>query len=110
MSLSNYQIRPEAKRDLEAHAKHLTVEAGDDLAMRFLDSARDSFLALGDTPYMGARVGSRNPAFAELRKWRVASFASYLIFYLPVDGGVDIIRVLHGAQDWWQSLDIDREP
>ena len=95
---------------MEAHAKRLTAEAGDDLAMRFLDSARDSFAALSDTQYMGARVGSRNPAFAELRKWRVAGFANYLIFYLLMDGGVDIMRVLHGTQDWWQSLDIDREP
>ena len=95
---------------MEAHAKHLTIEAGVDLSMRFLDSARDSFAALGDTPHMGARVGSRNPAFAELRKWRVAGFANYLIFYLPMDGCVDIMRVLHGTQDWWESLDIDREP
>jgi toxin ParE1/3/4 len=110
LSLSNYQTRPEAKRDLEAHGKQLTAEAGDDLAMRFLDSARDSFAALGDTPYMGARVGSRYPAFAELRKWRVDGFANYLIFYLPLHDGVDILRVLHGAQDWWQSLDIDSAP
>ncbi len=77
--------------------------------MRFLDSARDSFVALGDTPYMGGRVGSQKPAFDQLRKWRVSGFAHYLIFYLPVDGGVDILRILHGAQDWWQTLGIDNE-
>jgi toxin ParE1/3/4 len=93
---------------LEAHAKHLSAEAGDDLAMRFLDAARSSFIALGDTPQMGARSRSRIPAFAELRKWRIAGFANYLIFYLPMRDGVDILRVLHDAQDWWQTLDIDR--
>lgn len=78
--------------------------------MRFLDSARDSFMALGDTPFLGARAGSRNPAFSELRKWRVAGFANYLIFYLPLADGVDILRVIHGAQDWWQTLNIDDAP
>jgi toxin ParE1/3/4 len=110
LSLSNYQTRPEAKRDLVEHATHLKAEAGDDLAMRFLDSARDSFAAFGDPPQIGACAGSRNPAFAEMRKWRVADFANYLIFYLPLADSVDILRVLHGAQSWWQTLDIDRTP
>jgi plasmid stabilization system protein ParE len=110
LNLSNYKTRPAAKRDLEAHAKQLTAEAGDDLAMRFLDSSRVSFVALGNMPYMGARAGSRNPAFAELRKWRVAGFANYLIVYLLLHGGADILRVIHGTQNWWQCLDIDREP
>jgi toxin ParE1/3/4 len=110
LNLSNYKTRPEAKRDLEAHAKHLIAEAGDDLAMRFLDSSRVSFVALGNMPYMGARAGRRNPAFAELRKWRVAGFANYLIFYLPLHVDVDILRVIHGTQNWWKSLDIDRKP
>ena len=92
---------------MEAHAKYLRAEAGEDLAIRFIDAARDSFAALGATPYMGSRVGSRNPAFSKLRKWRVAGFSNYLIFYLPFRDGVDILRVIYGAQDWWTALDID---
>jgi toxin ParE1/3/4 len=106
LNLSKYQIRPEAQRDLESFAKYLTREAGEDLGERFLDSARESFTALGGTPQMGPLAHSRNSALAGLRKWRIAGFPNYLIFYLPLPDGADILRVVHGAQDWWRSLDI----
>ncbi|MFM2410718.1 MAG: hypothetical protein RL481_1546 [Pseudomonadota bacterium] len=73
--------------------------------MRFIDAARVSFTALGDTPHMGGKVQSQNLAFSNLRKWRVAGFGNYLIFYLPLDSGADILRVLHAASDWWALFD-----
>ena len=30
-----------------------------------------------------------------------------LIFYMPPQNGVSIVRVLHAAQDWWSLLGID---
>jgi toxin ParE1/3/4 len=109
LSLSKYQIRPEAQRDLDAHGLYLASKGGLHLAMRFVDSARASFTALGDTPHMGGKIQSRNLAFAHLRKWRVSSFANYLIFYLPLDNGADILRVLHAASDWWALFDLDNK-
>lgn len=106
MNFSKYKIRPEAQRDLEEHGGYLAREAGIDVTMRFTDSARASFAALGDVPNIGVQVHSRNPAFEELRKWRISGFAAYLIYYLPLADGADVLRVLHGAQDWWAALDI----
>ena len=74
--------------------------------MRFLDSARSCFEALADTPKMGPVVTSTKSEFSDLRKWRVTGFSNYLIFYLPSPDGADILRVLHGASDWWLLLDI----
>ena len=34
-----------------------------------------------------------------MRRAPVPSFSKYLIFYLPSAGGIDVVRVLHGAQD-----------
>ena len=31
--------------------------------------------------------------------WRITGFDNYLIFYRPVEGGVEIIRVLHAKRD-----------
>ena len=76
------------------------------MAMHFTDSARASFAAIGDVPNIGVQLHSRNPAFEELRKWRISGFAAYLIFYRSLADGVDVLRVLHGAQDWWAALDI----
>ena len=34
-----------------------------------------------------------------MRRFLVRGFDNYLIFYLPQPGGIDVIRVLHGARD-----------
>jgi toxin ParE1/3/4 len=31
--------------------------------------------------------------------WRVAGFPNHLIFYRPVESGVEVIRVLHAKRD-----------
>ena len=48
---------------------------------------------LSDNPHAG-------PARLELRP-RIRSFpvGSYMIFYRPMRGGIEVIRVLHGARD-----------
>jgi plasmid stabilization system protein ParE len=46
-------------------------------------------------------------AMARIRKWRVQGFSKMLIFFRPRPGGVEIVRVLHAAQDWWALLDLD---
>ena len=53
---------------------------------------------------MGSPVVLRRPELAGLRKWRVAGFEDILIFYIPHDRGISIVRVLRGARDWWQLL------
>ena len=56
---------------------------------------------------MGAPLSLlRAPRLAGLRKWRVDGFEKFLIFYLPRQGGISIVRVLHAAQDWWGLLGI----
>lgn len=34
-----------------------------------------------------------------MRVWPIRRFPNHLIFYRPIDGGIEVIRVLHGAQD-----------
>jgi toxin ParE1/3/4 len=31
--------------------------------------------------------------------WPIGGFEKYLIFYLPLPDGIDVIRVVHGARD-----------
>ena len=38
--------------------------------------------------------------FPKLRMWRIRGFEKYLIFYEPLAGGVEIMRVIHAAQDY----------
>jgi toxin ParE1/3/4 len=40
-----------------------------------------------------------NPNLQSLRQHSVRRFRNYIIFYLPTDDGIEVVRVLHGARD-----------
>ena len=96
--------RAKARRDLVEEYVYLAENAGIETAERFLSNAEKSFNDLALRPEMGAVVSLGEPRLTGLRKWRVDGFEKVLIFYLPREGGVAIVRVLHGAQDWWSVL------
>jgi toxin ParE1/3/4 len=50
-------------------------------------------------PHRGALYDSGIDRLAGMRRVPVTGFEYYLIFYLPHEGGIDVIRVLHGARD-----------
>jgi toxin ParE1/3/4 len=85
---------------------YLTEEVGLDTAERFLASAEESFNDLAHQPMIGAPLTLRHPDLATMRKWRIKDVENHLIFYLPHSDGVTIVRVLHGARDWWNILGI----
>lgn len=96
--------RAAARQDLIDHYVYLAGVAGDAVADRFLVRAEQSFADLAAQPEMGAPLVLRNPQIVGLRKWRVRDFEDVLIFYRPRPDGVSIVRVLHGAMDWWRLL------
>jgi toxin ParE1/3/4 len=91
-------IRPRADRDLDDHAEYI---ARDNLeaARRFYDAAAKAFEQLVVLPEMGSPQTFRNPALTGLRMWRIPRFERYLIFYRPIQEGIEVIRVLHAARD-----------
>lgn len=96
--------RPAARRDLIEHYVYLAENAGETVADRFLERAQENFSQILEQPLMGSPVVSRRPELAGLRKWRVSDFEDILIFYLPHDRGISVVRVLRGARDWWHFL------
>ena len=96
--------RESARRDLVEHFVYLAENAGVEVAERFLRRAETTFADLARQPMMGAPLALKHPALAGVRKWRVRDFDNHLIFYLPRSDGVSIVRVLHGASDWWRLL------
>ena len=55
---------------------------------------------------MGVVRTYNNPITADIRMFPVSNFDKFLIYYRPVDEGVLIIRVLHGARDIQSEFDI----
>ena len=65
------------------------VEASD----RFLDTLASKLELLSRSPKVG-RV--RDELAAGLRS---LPFGTYVIFYKPIRGGIEVVRVLHGSRD-----------
>lgn len=101
-----FVIGPDARADVDEHVLWLRGQAGPDTAYRFAVAVDDSLLQLAASPGIGSPVASRRLELRDLRKGRVAGFPDVLIFYLPQNGGIYVVRVLHAAQDWFAQLDV----
>lgn len=96
--------RAAAKRDLIQHYLYLVENAGLETADKFLRQVEETFSDLARHPAMGAIVPLSRARMAGIRKWQVKGFENFLIFYVPHQDRVSIIRVLYAAQDWWNLL------
>ncbi len=88
-----------ARQDLVDTYRHYAREAGLRVADRFLAQAEAAISQLASMPGLGARYEHEHPALAGLRFFPISRFKSYLIFYRPLAGGIEVLRVLHGARD-----------
>jgi toxin ParE1/3/4 len=88
-----------ALRDLDEVADYIRRQGGPARAVRFLRAADATFQRLAALPGVGARYEPDDPAFADLRYCPVLRFKKYLVFYRPIAGGIEVLRVLHGARD-----------
>ena len=88
-----------ANRDLVEHFAYFGEHASVEMAERFLKAAEFAFEELARMPSMGGQHTFPNPRFKGLCKWQVPGFQNYLIFYFPLEDGVDVVRVLHGARE-----------
>jgi toxin ParE1/3/4 len=100
-----YTVLPSADRDLDGQAGYLLQEASLETALRFYDAAAATFEKLARMPGMGERHESPHPRLAGLRVWRIEGFPNHLIFYRPIEGGIEVVRVLHGARDIDRALE-----
>lgn len=85
-----------ALMDLTGHILYLRREAGDTIALRFVNAVESGLKRLEEFPYLGRKRQFRQP---ELRSWPVPGFGNWLLFYRPIPGGIALIRVLHGSMD-----------
>src|SRR5262245_25169681 len=68
-------------------------------AERFLDALEAAFARLADMPRVGAPQEWRSARLREVRMWPIPQFSNYLIFYRERGDRIEVLRVLHGAQD-----------
>ena len=93
-----------AKNDLLECYIYLAENASLAIADQFLENSEASFNELAINPLIGSPLTLQNPKFVGMRKWHVKGFNNILIFYMPRNDGVSIVRVIHTSQDWWGLL------
>ncbi len=92
------EIRPRADQDLDHHFAYI-AEHNAPAAERFLLAAKETLERLAAMPELGGVCESLDPRLTGIRVWQVSGFKSYLVFYRPVQGGIEVVRILHGARD-----------
>jgi toxin ParE1/3/4 len=91
-------VRPLAKQELEAQAEYI-ARSNPVAGQRLYAAAEKALALLARAPEMGAPWETENPNVSGLRCWPVPGFPNHLIFYPPIDRGIEVTRILHGAQD-----------
>jgi toxin ParE1/3/4 len=94
-SMSRLELSPEAKNDLIEIGFYIARQSGStERADKFLDLISQTCEMLASRPEIG-----------ELRKefstglYRRFTVGNYVIYFRPVEKGIRVARVLHGARD-----------
>ncbi|MEM9273680.1 MAG: type II toxin-antitoxin system RelE/ParE family toxin [Cyanobacteria bacterium P01_F01_bin.143] len=85
-------LSPKAEDDLE-HINDRVASYNPQAANKLLDKILDKFEILASFPQMGK---NRNELVEGLRSFPIED---YLIFYFPVENGIEIARVVSGYRD-----------
>jgi toxin ParE1/3/4 len=89
--------RPLARKDTLQVTEYL-VERNQQAAERFIDCVERDIDALAQHPGMGTKRLTRAARLKGLRSLPVTRYRKYLIFYIPIEDGIEVVRVLHGAR------------
>jgi toxin ParE1/3/4 len=99
------RFRPRAWQDITETAEHLETQAGIELAERFIDAVIETTQCLLKMPLISSPCRFQRPELRDFRALQVNDFERWLMFYRPVEGGIEVARVLHGARDWKSIFD-----
>ena len=97
MSLSLFLL-PQAEVDIDRICDFLALRSAEK-ARAFDRAVFESFEMLCGMPKIGPPCRTANPKLTDLRMWFIKGFEKYLIFYIPYGNYIEVVRVLHSAQD-----------
>lgn len=96
--MSRVTKHTQAERDIE-EAFVFIGERDLDTALDFLFAVEQTFELLAQMPFLGVARDFRHSRLRGVRQWHIKSYEEYLIFYRPVEDGIEVLRVLHGKRD-----------
>jgi toxin ParE1/3/4 len=98
VSSPTVRFRARAASDVEVAVDHYQREAGEAVAIDFIESLEQCVSRIRRSPRVGPLRYSYELDIPELRVLSAHRFP-YLIFYVPHGDSVDIWRVLHSRRD-----------
>lgn len=90
--------RLRARQDIDEALNYYVAEAGDDVALQFIDALEAAYRHLSEHPASGSLRYAYELDLPSLRMWPLQGFP-WLIFYRDTGQQVDVWRVLHGNRD-----------
>ena len=86
--------RPRARQDLIEIWRYIADDFGEPRADRYLRRLNDVISYLAQQPLMGRKR-------PEIREEGIRSFAAeaHVVFYMALEDGIEVVRVIHGSQD-----------
>ena len=98
MTLKPAVPRERARRDIREAVRYYRLQAGEDVAIRFVAAYQSALEALAAHPGAGSPRYGVSLDIAGLRSWPLERFP-YLIFYIDQRDHIEIWRVLHGSRE-----------
>lgn len=92
-------VKPAARDDILLQLSYLAEHGGEQLGLRFLQAAEQSFVRLLEYPNSGTPKAFGNSRLAGIRSWPVPGFEDIRAYYTVENELVTILRVLHGRRD-----------
>ncbi len=92
------RLRELAATDLENISDHYRSEAGEQVALEFIDAAERGMKRIARSPQVGSLHYAFELAIPHLRAWPLQRFP-YAVFYVVTDDEIDVWRILHTRRD-----------
>ena len=96
--MPRFRLSSRAESDLAEIADHTIQSFGIEQAGRYIGGFEVCFQALAANPSDGRAADELTP---NLRRFR---YQSHMIFYIPDEDGVFIVRILHKSMDFQRHL------
>jgi len=97
--------REQAKRDVDEAVAYCLSEAGEAVALGFIDALEKAYGHIGRHPATGSPRHAHELNLPGLRVWSLTRYP-HLVFYVERPEQIDVWRVLHGQRDvpvWMQE-------
>ena len=100
--------RTRANQDVEEAIAHYLDTDGAAIAIGFVNSLERAYGHIAHHPASGSGRHGHELDLPGLRSWPLKRYP-YLVFYMEVDGRIDVWRVLHAERDipaWMREPDL----